>query len=67
MFISTHSQQIYERVVAEMSKVGYRIEVSSDFDSDTTSFDGFIFASSPGVAQLFKDFKPVGRKKNLTQ
>jgi hypothetical protein len=63
IFISTHSQQIHKHILAEMNKLGYRIEVSSDFDNDTTSYDGLIFASNPGAAQIFKNFGPIGRAK----
>jgi hypothetical protein len=61
VFISTHSQQIHEHIVTEMNKLGYRIEVSSDFDNDTTSYDGLVVASNPGAAQIFKNFGPIGR------
>ena len=63
LFISTHSQAIHERVVAEMSNFGYRIEVSSDFDNETTSCDGLVFASSPNAAQIFDNFRPIGRTR----
>ena len=63
LFISTHSQAIHERVLMEMSKFGYRVEVSSDFDTETTSHDGLIFACSPGAAQIFQGFKPIGRTR----
>jgi methyltransferase FkbM-like protein len=61
LFISTHSQQLHERVLSEMRKCEYRIEVSSDFDNETTSYDGFVFASSPDAAQIFENFNPFGR------
>lgn len=63
VFISTHSQPIHEHIVAEMCKLGYRIEVSSDFDSETTSYDGLVFASNPDMAPIFETFKPIGRTK----
>jgi tRNA A58 N-methylase Trm61 len=63
VFISTHSQSIHEHIVADMSKLGYRIEVSSDFDNDTTSYDGLVFASGPNVAPIFEAFKPIGRTR----
>jgi hypothetical protein len=61
--ISTHTQAIHGHVVGEMTKFGYRVEVSSDFDNDTTSHDGFVFASSPSVSQVFHNFHPIGRTK----
>jgi len=53
LFISTHSQQLHDEVAAALTAADYRIEVSSDFDHESTSFDGFLFASSPMVEQLF--------------
>jgi len=61
LFISTHSQALHEQVVTEMARFGYRVEVSSDFDRETTSHDGLVFASSPDAVQIFKGFKPIGR------
>jgi hypothetical protein len=61
LFISTHSQEIHRVIQQELEKFQYRIEVSSDVDNDTTSFDGFIFASSPKKQPVFKSFKPLGR------
>ena len=61
LFISTHSQAIHAQVVAEMAWFGYRVEVSSDFDHETTSHDGLVFASSRDAVQIFKGFKPIGR------
>jgi len=40
-----------------------RCDVSSDFDNDTTSYDGFVFASSPSATQIFRAFAPFGRTK----
>jgi hypothetical protein len=65
LFISTHSQLIHERVVTVMDWFGYRVEVSSDFDNETCSFDGFVFASNPDAMQIFHYFKPLGRTKIL--
>lgn len=61
IFVSTHSQAIHLACVNYLKISGYRIEVCSDFENETTSFDGFIFASSPKVLQLFVDFKPFRR------
>jgi hypothetical protein len=63
LFISTHSQKLHTDVVQTLGHFGYRIEVSSDFDNDTTSFDGFVFASSPGATRIFREFIPFGRTK----
>ncbi len=67
VFISTHSQDLHESVISELSSHGYRIEVACDVDSETTSFDGLVFASSPSANQIFEHFKPLGRTQILTQ
>jgi len=63
LFVSTHSQVLHQRVVSELARFGYRVEVSSDFDNETTSFDGFVFASSQHAKQIFRKFTYVGRTK----
>jgi hypothetical protein len=63
IFVSTHSQSLHADVINLLVFFGYRVEVSSSFDSDTTSYDGFVFASSPLVDALFDNFKPLGREQ----
>jgi len=53
VFISTHSQLIHEEIVSQLESFQYRIEINSDFDNETTSFDGLVFASSPKVKKVF--------------
>ena len=62
VFISTHSQKLHRRSVQALRVAGYRVEVSSDFETDTTSSDGLIVASGPTVPPLFEDFSPLGRE-----
>jgi methyltransferase FkbM-like protein len=61
LFVSTHSQELHAAVSERLVTDGYRIEVSSDFQNETTSFDGFILGSSPKAAQIFDRFVPLGR------
>lgn len=61
VFISTHSQSLHAEVADLLSGYRYRIEVSSDFDNQSTSLDGFILASSRNVAPVFAGFSPLGR------
>ena len=61
LFISTHSQQLHHDVLKHLENFNYRIEVSCDFDSGTTSFDGFIFASSLSNEPVLKGFTPMSR------
>lgn len=63
VFISTHSQAIHGTIVDGLGRLGYRVEISSDFDVQTTSFDGFVFASSPEVEPVFGDIRILGREE----
>jgi Methyltransferase FkbM domain len=63
LFISTHSQQIHAEIISRLGALGYRVEISSDFDVETTSYDGFVFASSPEVAPVFGDVSILGREQ----
>jgi hypothetical protein len=61
IFISTHSQVLHTAILEGLKGFGYRIEVSSGFDDHTTSFDGFVLASSPETEPVFSGFSPLGR------
>jgi hypothetical protein len=61
VFISTHSEKIHQTIISELTQLSYRIEVSSPFDSHTTSSDGFILATNPDVEPVFANFAPLGR------
>jgi len=61
VFISTHSDKLHQEVEVKLRDYGYRIEISSIFSRDTTSFDGFIFASSPNQKIIVSGWKPLGR------
>lgn len=61
VFVSTHSQQLHLDVERMLGGYDYRVEISSDFDTGTTSFDGFIFASNNSVEPVFNDFTPLSR------
>ncbi|MGD1015431.1 MAG: FkbM family methyltransferase [Roseiarcus sp.] len=63
IFVSTHSQELHRRTVMEIERLGYRIEVASDYDNESTSFDGLVFASSSQSKQMFHNFLPAGRTK----
>ena len=63
VFVSTHSQQLHRTVIDGFSGATYRVEVASDFENETTSFDGFTFASSPRVAAVFENFAALGRNR----
>jgi hypothetical protein len=59
--VSTHSQALHQGVAEKLTRFGYRVEVSSDFDNETTSFDGFIFAASASTRPVFSNFNHFGR------
>jgi hypothetical protein len=61
VLISTHSQDIHTRIIRGLTDFGFRVEVESDFANETTSYDGFVFASRQGVAPVFTNLKPLGR------
>jgi hypothetical protein len=63
LFISTHSQPIHGEIVRQLGDLGYRVEISSDFDVQTTSFDGFVFASSPDAKPVFENISILGREE----
>ncbi len=64
VMISTHSEVIHHKTVGYLNDMGYRLEVSSGFDNHTTSYDGFVLASSPNVPAVFEEvFSPLGRRE----
>jgi hypothetical protein len=63
LFIATHSQALHYEVVDRLKAHGYRVEISSDFEEQSTSFDGFVFASSPEVDALFGAIEVMGRRE----
>ncbi len=62
-FVSTHSQDLHHGIMRALEGFGYCVEAASDFDHDTTSYDGFVFASSPRAQRIFKDFAALGRDR----
>ena len=66
LFVSTHSQELHQGVAEELTRFGYRVEVSSDFDNETTSYDGFIFAASRTARRVFSNFNHFGRTTIVT-
>ena len=67
LFVSTHSQTLHAQVIKRLQYLGYKIEVTSDFDNETTSFDGFVFATAPHIKPTFKNNLGLlfGRADNL--
>lgn len=63
VFISTHSDALHQECTALLAAVNYRVEVSSDLGSQTTSSDGFIYASNARIPPLFHGFTPLGREQ----
>ncbi len=46
VFLSTHSQELHAKCSDFLEAMDYKILVSSDFDNETTSYDGFLLAVS---------------------
>ena len=65
LFISTHSEAIHSEASEIIESHNYRIEVSSSFETHTTSFDGFILATNSDIPRVFKNFHPMGRVEIL--
>ena len=63
VFISTHSQKLHETAKAQIIDFGYRIEISADFDAETTSFDGFLLAVCPELHAVFEGSEFLDRQK----
>ena len=63
LFVLTHSQTLHQRITSKLAEFGYRVEVSSDFDNDTTSCDGLVFAASRQAKPIFSGFPLFGRAK----
>jgi hypothetical protein len=61
LFVSTHSQALHAGVKARLEAHGYRIEADSDFENESTSYDGLVFASSPNVDPVLPDFRCLHR------
>jgi hypothetical protein len=65
VFVSTHSQVLHDQVVASLSAAGMRVEISSGFDEESTSYDGFVFAIRAELPEMFPNFSPIGRREIL--
>lgn len=62
VFVSTHGQVLHHSIVDRLSRLGYRIEVAADYLNETTSYDGFVLASHPGLIPVFPNWSPLGRR-----
>lgn len=63
VFISTHGDERHNLVLDTLRQAGYRLEVACDCSTETTSFDGLVFATSPNIAPLFTEFQVIGRNR----
>ena len=61
IFVSTHSQKLHHEVIQYLQAADYRVDVSADFERETTSFDGFVYASLPELPRLLPDVDTMGR------
>jgi hypothetical protein len=65
IFISTHSEKLHQESLSKLRDYGYRIEISSGFEKETTSHDGFILACAPQVKSPVDGWTPLGRLEIL--
>jgi Methyltransferase FkbM domain len=65
VFVSTHGETLHHQVVAALTEAGMRVEISSACREETTSYDGFVFASRPELPPVFPNFSPLGRRQIL--
>lgn len=61
VFVSTHGEEVHRRCIELLGTAGYVVEVDSEPLQHTTSYDGFLFASSIKVDRVFEGFTPLGR------
>jgi len=61
LMISTHSQTLHRDTLTLVQSLGFEIEVDSDFDTHTTSYDGLIVARTVATKPIFEIFNPLGR------
>jgi len=62
-FISTHSQDLHNQVLQLLESASFRIEASADFDNESTSFDGLVFAVRKDLPSVLRSFQYLGRTK----
>jgi hypothetical protein len=62
-FISTHSDELHQHCQELLTSYSYDVEISSNCSTDTTSYDGFIFARNKSAKAAFKRFVPLGREQ----
>lgn len=64
-FISTHSDDLHQTCLEILREFDYEVEIDSDFESHTTSFDGLIVARAKSEPSFLNDFQPIGRTEIL--
>jgi hypothetical protein len=65
-FISTHSQELHSEVQDRLRMAGFRIEASADFDRETTSYDGLVFAVHERGPAVLNNIRYLGRDQIVT-
>jgi hypothetical protein len=62
--VSTHSQALHQQVIGRLEALGYRIEISSDFEHHTSAYDGLVCATHPACPALFDGaLDPMSREQ----
>lgn len=60
-FVSTHSDALHATVRERLAGHGYVVEVACDYETDTTSYDGLVFARSPKAKPVVPSLRALGR------
>jgi hypothetical protein len=60
-FVSTHSDELHQSCMQQLKEFGYLIEAEANFSTMSTSFDGFVLASSPTATRVFSKASFAGR------
>ena len=66
VLISTHSQALHTDITRRLTGFGYRIELSADFDHQSTSYDGFVLGVHPGRPVICPAPAPLDRQAIAT-
>lgn len=61
VFVSTHSNPLHYGVRDRLEQLGYVVEVSCDYEQETCSHDGLVFARAPAAAPVVPSMRTPGR------
>ncbi len=65
VFVSTHSDPLHYGVLDRLESHGYVAEAAFDYEHDTCSHDGFVFAKAPDAAPVLPSLRSFRRLELL--